>query len=122
MADFINPYSGATLGRKMNLRELTRAIRLSLTAEQEAVHLYEALADASDNELAKAVLQEIANEERVHAGEFLRLLKILLPDEEALLEEGASEVDEKAEQLGLAAAGTEAAPSLEIPTVGDLKN
>ncbi len=77
MADFINPYSGADLGRKMNLRELTRAIRLSLTAEQEAVHLYEALADASDNELAKAVLQEIANEERVHAGEFLRLLKIL---------------------------------------------
>ncbi len=64
MADFINPYSGADLGRKMNLRELTSAIRLSLTAEQEAVHLYEALADASDNELAKAVLQEIAKEVR----------------------------------------------------------
>jgi len=35
----------------------------------------------------------VANEERVHAGEFQRVLKILLPDEEAKLAEGAAEVD-----------------------------
>ena len=84
----------------MTARELTRAIRLTLAAEQEAVHLYEALADATDNKLAVEVLQDIADEERVHAGEFQRLLNILLPDEEKLLAEGAEEVDELAEGKG----------------------
>ena len=97
MAEFINPFSGVIPDRKLTDRELTRGIRLTLSAEQEAVHLYEALADATDNELAREVLQDIANEERVHAGEFQRLLNILLPDEEKLLAKGAEEVDELAE-------------------------
>ena len=99
MADFINPFPGVTPDRKLTDRELTRAIRLSLSAEHEAIHLYEALADATDNPLAKEVLQDIANEEKEHAGEFLRLLSILLPDEQAFLDEGAEEVDEMAEKL-----------------------
>ena len=99
MPEFLNPFSGLTPDRKMNERELTRAIRLALSAEEEAVHLYEALADATDHPLAKAVLQDIANEERVHAGEFQRLLNILLDDEERLLAEGAAEVDEMAEKI-----------------------
>ena len=97
MAEFINPFSGVIPDRKLTDRELTRGIRLTLSAEQEAVHLYEALADATDNELAREVLQDIANEERVHAGEFQRLLNILLPDEAKLLAKGAEEVDEVAE-------------------------
>jgi rubrerythrin len=100
MPDFMNPFSGMAPERKMSLRELTRAIRLSLAAEEEAIHLYEALADATDHPLAKEVLQDIANEEREHAGEFLRLLKILLPDEEKMLDEGAGEVDEMADRVG----------------------
>ena len=100
MAEFINPFSGVIPDRKLTERELTRGIRMTLSAEQEAVHLYEALADATDNNLAKEVLQDIADEERVHAGEFQRLLNILLPDEERLLAEGAEEVDEKAEGKG----------------------
>jgi rubrerythrin len=40
------------------------------------------------------LLKEIADEERVHVGEFLRLLKELAPDEEALYAEGAGEVEE----------------------------
>ena len=99
MAEFINPFSGVIPDRKLTARELTRAIRMTLAAEEEAVHLYEALADAADNELARAVLQDIADEERVHAGEFQRLLNILLPDEEKLLADGAEEVDEMAEEL-----------------------
>ncbi len=63
------------------------------------MHLYEALADATDDSLAKEVLQDIADEERVHAGEFQRLLNILLPDEEKLLAKGAEEVDEMAEEI-----------------------
>ena len=124
MAEFINPFSGVTPGRKLTARELTRALRMTLSAEQEAVHLYEALADAADNALAREVLQDIANEERVHAGEFQRLLEILLPDEAVLLAEGAGEVDEMAKGVAnaQAAAPAEAAPVAEpVPSIGDLR-
>jgi rubrerythrin len=99
MAEFLDPFKGLTPGRKMNLRELTRALRLALSAEEEAFHLYEALADASDHPLAKKVLQDVANEEREHAGEFQRLINLLLPDEEAFMAHGAREVDEMAAEL-----------------------
>jgi len=99
VAEFINPFSGVIPERKLSERELSRALRMALSAEEEAVHLYEALADATDNELAKAVLQDIANEERVHAGEFQRVINILLDDEEKFLADGAAEVNEIAEEL-----------------------
>ena len=47
------------------------------------------------------VLTDIANEERVHAGEFLRLLKHLAPDEEKFYTEGAEEVEQEMNKLGL---------------------
>jgi rubrerythrin len=53
------------------------------------------LAESTDNKLVKDVLKEIADEERVHAGEFLRLLKELAKDEERFYSEGAREVEEK---------------------------
>ena len=53
------------------------------------------LAESSDNKLAQDVLKDIADEERVHAGEFLRLLKELSPDEEKIYREGAKEVEEE---------------------------
>ena len=96
MPEFMNPFIGKVPERKLTDRELARALRLSLAAEEEAIHLYEALADATDNPLAKEVLQDIANEEKEHAGEFLRLMKILLPDEQKWLENGFKEVDEMA--------------------------
>lgn len=99
MPEFIDPFKGLTPGRKLSLRELTRGLRLSLAAEEEAVHLYEALADATDHPLAKKVLQDIADEEREHAGEFLRLISLLLPDEDGFLAHGAKEVDEMAAEL-----------------------
>ena len=37
---------------------------------------------------------KIADEERVHAGEFLRLLKELAPDEQKLYDKGAKEIKE----------------------------
>lgn len=100
MAEFLNPFPGMTPGRTLTARELTRAIRLALAAEEEAVHLYQAIADATDHPLAKAVLEDVANEERVHAGELQRLLSILLPDEDQLMAKGAAEVDEEAEEIG----------------------
>ena len=112
MADFVNPFSGMTPDRMMTDRELARAIRLALTAEHEAIHLYQSLADATDHPLAKAVLQDIANEERVHAGEFQRLLSILLGDEDDWMAAGADEVDEIAESLGQTVMALSAGPTL----------
>ena len=94
MAEFVNPFSGMIQDRKLNDRELARAIRMALAAEEEAIHMYEAMADASDNALAAKVLQDVADEERVHAGEFQQLLRILLPEEDRLLEQGSEEVKE----------------------------
>jgi rubrerythrin len=98
MAEFVNPFSGMIPSRKLNDRELARAIRMCLAAEEEAIHMYEAMADASDNALAAKVLQDIADEERVHAGEFQELLRILLPDEQQLLQKGTDEVKEMASE------------------------
>jgi uncharacterized protein len=99
MPEFTNPFSGV-VPRKMTESELIRAIRLNLSAEEEAVHIYLAHADATDNELAKKVLRDIADEERVHAGEFQQLLNILVRDEEDKLAEGAQEVNEMAGDNG----------------------
>ncbi len=96
MAEFVNPFSGMAPDRKLNDRELARAIRMAIAAEQEAIHMYEAMADASDNPLAAKVLQDVADEERVHAGEFQELLRRLLPEEERLLQQGSDEVKELA--------------------------
>ncbi|MCS7202328.1 MAG: hypothetical protein NZ841_06095 [Dictyoglomus sp.] len=55
MPEFGTSYSVLSLGRKVT-------------------QLYEEIAESTDNELAKKVLYDIANEEKIHAGKFLRLL------------------------------------------------
>jgi len=100
MPDFGNPFAGLANDRKLTEAELIRAIRFMVSAEYEAVQLYMQLAESTDNKLAIAVLKDIADEERVHAGEFLRLLKQLAPDEEEFYKEGAEEVEEEIEKLG----------------------
>jgi len=61
--------------------------------------LYMQLAESTDNKLAIEVLRDIADEERVHAGEFLRLLRELAPDEAKLYAQGAAEVEEEIGKL-----------------------
>jgi len=96
MPEFVNPFSGKVPDRKLTMEELIRAIRLDISAEQEAVHLYMAHAEATDNPLARKVFIDIADEERVHIGEFARLISILTGDEDTHLAKGAMEVDEMA--------------------------
>jgi rubrerythrin len=45
------------------------------------------------------VLIDIANEEKEHAGEFLRLLRELDPEEEKFYKKGAEEVEEMIARL-----------------------
>ena len=119
MAEFLNPFSGVVPERKLTMEELIRALRQDLAAEHEAVHLYLAHAGATDHPLAKHVLEDIANEERVHAGEFARLIAILTGDEDSFLARGAQEVNEAAAALGQG--GKPATPAGGPKTIGSLK-
>lgn len=83
---------------KLTADELVRAIRFMVAAEYEAIQLYMQLAESTDNELAIEVLKNIADEERVHAEEFLRLLRELAPDEQEFYAKGAQEVKEELEK------------------------
>ncbi|MBN2230675.1 MAG: rubrerythrin [Candidatus Thorarchaeota archaeon] len=100
MPEFGNPFNVKTNERKLTDSELIRAIRFMISAEYEAIQLYMQLAESTDNKLAKEVLIDIADEERVHAGEFLKLLYHLAPDEEEFYREGMEEVEEIMEKLG----------------------
>lgn len=75
-------------------REVARAIRDAIIAEEDAVKQYEVIVDSSDNKLVKKVLQDIANEEKVHVGELQKLLNLLLKDEKSFIQEGMDEVKE----------------------------
>lgn len=99
MPEFGNPFAGLANDRKLTNEELVRAIRFMVAAEYEAIQLYMQLAESTDNKLAIEVLKDIADEERVHAGEFLRLLHELAPDEEKFYAEGAREVEEEIGKL-----------------------
>jgi len=120
MPDFFNPFSGTVPDRKLTDKELIRAIRLDIAGELEAIHGYMAHADTTDNVLAKAVLTDIANEERVHAGELIHLLAILTGDEDEYLKKGTIEVDTLAAQL--ASSAPESAAQKDTATIGSLKN
>ncbi len=99
MPDFGHPFAGLAHDRKLTHEELIRAVRFSVAAEYEAIQLYMQLAESTDNKKAKVVLVDIADEEREHVGEFLRLLRELAPDEEKFYQEGAQEVEEMFKKL-----------------------
>ena len=98
MPEFSNIFSVKQSDRKLTEDEVVRAIRLSIAAEYEAIQLYQQLAESIDDELAKNVLLDIAEEEVVHAGEFLRVLKHLRPKEFDRYDEGGKEVEEMIEK------------------------
>jgi len=100
MPEFSTAFSGLSEKKLLTHEELVRSIRFMIAAEYEAIQLYTQLAESTDNKLAKEVLIDIANEEKVHAGEFLRLLKELAPDEEEFYKAGVQEVEEEIEKLG----------------------
>jgi rubrerythrin len=99
MPEFANPFALLKNDRNLTHEELVRAIRYMIAAEYEAIQLYQQTAESTDNTLAKEVLLDIANEEKEHAGEFLRLLRELDPDEEDFYKNGYEEVEEMIEKL-----------------------
>jgi rubrerythrin len=99
MPEFGSPFSGLANDRKLTHSELIRAVRFMVAAEYEAIQLYMQLAESTNDKLTREVLEDIADEERVHTGEFLRLLKHLAPDEEKFYDEGGKEVEQLIKKL-----------------------
>ena len=91
--DFSNPF-GTMVPRKMNAGELPRAIMQDVAAELDAVAVYQAHIDATDDERAKKVLAHIRDDEKEHVGEFLALLEILDPRQAEYIKKGKVELAE----------------------------
>ena len=80
---------------KVKQQDIDREIlRASIIAELDAINLYEEMANMTDNADLKAVLLDIAREEKTHVGEFQTML--LRMDEEQVKElaKGKNEVEE----------------------------
>lgn len=96
MAQFINPFPGLLTDGILSDNEVIQALRQALAAEEEATHLYETMAEHTDNALVEEVLRDIAREEQVHIGELQELIDRLDENEKDANEEGRKEVQDKA--------------------------
>ncbi len=106
MPEFGHPYAGLSkTDKKVSKDEVARFFRFTTAAEFEAIHLYEQIADtleATDKDeykLAIKVLRDVADEEREHVGEFMKVLKEIKPTEFDLYKDGEEEVEEIKKKL-----------------------
>jgi len=119
MATFANPFAG-NVPRKITKEELIQAIRLDIAGELEAIFVYDAHVQATDDPVAKTVLADIRDEEKAHVGELMTLLQYLDPDEAERFAEGQQEVKEMLEKLNISTKTTETTAKPNV-TVGSLK-
>ncbi len=120
MPAFANPFQG-NVDRKLTKEELIQAVRLDIAGELEAIYLYDAHVQATDNDIAKNVLADIRDEEKAHIGELMTLLRTLDPKEAELFASGEAEVREMLDELGVAAPAENPSGSASEPaTVGSL--
>ncbi|MBW2987160.1 rubrerythrin [Candidatus Woesearchaeota archaeon] len=70
-------------------------LRIAIIAELDAVSLYEQLAAMTKNKDIKAILLDVAKEEKTHVGEFQTLLLKIDKEQVKELEEGRKEVEEE---------------------------
>lgn len=119
MPAFADPFSG-NVERKLTDEELVQAIRLDIAGELEAIYLYDAHVQATDNVMAKTVIADIRDEEKAHIGELMTLLRTLDPKEAELFASGESEVREMLEGLKNPESPEKTAAAEERATVGNL--
>lgn len=72
-------------------REILRA---GIIAELDAINLYEQMAVMTQRKDIKAILMDIAKEEKTHVGEFQTMLLRIDKEQQKELEEGKKEVEE----------------------------
>lgn len=100
MPSFANPFQG-NVDRKMSKAELIQAIRLDIASELEAIYLYDAHVQATDDPVAREILSDIRDEEKAHVGELMTLLRILDPEEADHFLSGQEEVVEMLEEMNI---------------------
>jgi len=119
MASFANPFQG-NINRKISREELIQAIRLDIAGELEAIFIYDAHVQATDDPIAKKIISDIRDEEKAHVGELMTLLKILDPEEAEHFAEGEEEVREMLEALGMIGTQNKQSTNINRATVGSL--
>lgn len=100
MSSFANPFQG-NVERKLTKEELIQAIRLDIASELEAIYIYDAHVQATDDVMAKKVISDIRDEEKVHVGELMTLLRVLDPKELEFFNSGEVEVKEMLGKFGI---------------------
>jgi len=72
--------------------------RIAISAEIDAINFYEQLADKANDKNLQTVLLDIAQEEKVHFGEFEEVLKKLDNEHETAKEEAEEEIEDMFEK------------------------
>jgi uncharacterized protein len=98
MPSFADPFVG-NVNKRMSKEELAQALRLDIAGELEAITMYESHILATDDPVAKAVLSDIRDEEKVHMGELITLMRYLDPTETEHFLSGEEEVKEMLDKL-----------------------
>lgn len=80
--------------KKFTKDEILMAIREDIAAEIDAINLYLSQAMLVDDDFVRSVLLDIANEEKVHLGEFLSVLEKLDPEQVKAIKKGRQETSE----------------------------
>lgn len=70
-------------------------LRAAIIAELDAINLYEQMANLAQDRNIKAVLQDVAKEEKTHVGEFQTMLLKIDEEQVEELDAGKKEVEEE---------------------------
>ncbi|MEZ0290600.1 MAG: family 1 encapsulin nanocompartment shell protein [Sulfolobales archaeon] len=76
----------------MSREEIADAIRIAMAAEIDAINLYLQFARLIEDPDVRRVFEDIADEEKVHLGEFLAILKNIDPGQVEALKRGEEEI------------------------------
>ena len=81
---------------KINKKDVDcEILRAGIIAELDAINLYEQMAALAQDKNIKAILLDIAKEEKTHVGEFQRLLLNRDREQVEEMEKGKEEVEEE---------------------------
>lgn len=78
MLNFKDPFQGI-VERKMTTEKLIRELRHDISGELEAIFINDARAQATDDLIAKKVINNICNEDNAYIGDLMTLLRDLDP-------------------------------------------
>lgn len=97
MVQIGDPFVG-NVPKKFSTPELLQALRVDLAGELEAIIVYEAHAQATDDTRVQKILTHIANEERRHVGELEQLIFMLSPNDSNYITQGQQTVQQQQSQ------------------------